>query len=325
MQENHDHRWSVILAGGEGVRLRPLTRLICGDERPKQFCPLIGGTSLLARTILRVEKHFARDRTLFVLTRAHERFYRSDFAEVAPTRMVIQPCNRGTLPAILWSLIRIVRLDPRAVVTFFPSDHHYSDEENFMTGVKMACEAAEAGSSTVTLLGVRARHVEPGLGWIEARASTSGNSRYPLLRVKRFWEKPPLRSARRLLERGCVWNTFVMVGLAQAFLEMIASVVPWFHRLFKAIEPEKHEETIESLYQTMSAADFSAQVLSASIERLAVLCLGDVGWSDLGDPQRVIDALSRDGIERPWLSLLRRQAGSETGPMNVVTRDCRGS
>lgn len=322
MQQNHDHRWSVILAGGEGVRLRPLTRLICGDERPKQFCPLFGEISLLARTKLRSEKHIARDRTLFVLTRAHERFYRCDLADVAPTRMVIQPCNRGTLPAILWSLIRIVRLDPRAVVTFFPSDHHYSDEENFMTGVKTACEAAEAGSSAVTLLGVRARHVEPGLGWIEAKTATSGS---PLLRVKRFWEKPPLKSAKRLLERGCVWNTFVMVGLAKAFLEMIASAVPWFHRSFEGIEPEKHEETIESLYETMSAADFSAQVLSASIERLAVLCLGDVGWSDLGDPQRVIDALSRNGHEKPWLARWRREACSQTGPMRSEPRDLRAS
>ena len=67
--------------------------------------------------------------------------------------------------------MRIVRLDPQAVVVFFPSDHYYSDEGNFMAGVMMACEAAEAGSPFIILLGVPARRAETGFGWIEAEAA----------------------------------------------------------------------------------------------------------------------------------------------------------
>lgn len=316
---DHEHRWGVILAGGEGARLRPLTRLVCGDDRPKQFCPLWGDGTLLGRTRLRIEKDIPASRMLFVLTRSHEPFYRAELADVASTRMVVQPCNRGTLPATLWSLMRIVRFDPRAVVTFFPSDHYYSDERNFMAGVMMACDAAEAGSPFIILLGVPAGHAETGFGWIEAEAATSGTRVTPLLRVKRFWEKPSTPFAARLLERGCVWNTFVMVGRAQAFLEMIACAAPDLHRSFEAIELETEDEAIEALYQTISATDLSAQVLSASAERLAVLCLGDVGWSDLGDPQRVIDTLSRNGLENPRLTLWRRQVSSQPSVMRAIS------
>ena len=132
-RKSNDHRWGVILAGGDGVRLRSLTRLVSGDDRPKQFSPLLEGRTLLAQTRLRIAESIDRDRTLFVLTRAHEPFYEKELEKVPPNRMVVQPSNRGTLPAILWSLFRIVRYDEPALVAFFPSDHHYSKENEFIT------------------------------------------------------------------------------------------------------------------------------------------------------------------------------------------------
>jgi mannose-1-phosphate guanylyltransferase len=297
---NYEHRWGVVLAGGEGLRLRSLIRLVSGDDRPKQFCPLLGGATLLRRTRERIASYVRADRTLFVLTRAHEPFYRKEMAAVPSSRMLIQPSNRGTLPAILWSVLHIAQRDPAAVVAFFPSDHDYVDEQNFLTGVTMACEAAEAGSPYVSLLGVPARHAEPGYGWIEAEAADSRNSIPPLLRVKQFWEKPSGRLAQRLLDRGCVWNTFVMIGRAEAFLGMIASAYPAFFQMFQ-------QGDIEELYGHLRSEDFSTKILASSTEQLAVLCLGDVGWNDLGDPQRLIGALSNHGIESPWISSWERQ------------------
>ena len=303
---NDEHRWSVILAGGDGTRLLPLTRLISGDDRPKQFCPLLEDMTLLGRTRLRIEPHFAASRTLFVLTAAHERYYREEMVNVQPRQMLVQPLNCGTLPAILWSLIRITEMDSEAVVAFFPSGHNYSDEIGFMAGVNMACQAAESGSPYVTLLGVPARHAECGYGWIEAEASTSRHSTVPLLRVKRFWEKPSASLARQLLDQGCVWNTFVMAGRARGFLDVIAAAAPALYGAFQ-------EEDIGGLYESLAVADFSKRILTASTERLAVLCLGDVGWSDLGEPQRVIRALSENGLESPGVALWRRAgAGRES-------------
>ncbi len=160
---NWRRHWSVILAGGDGERLRPLTRLIAGDDRPKQFCPLLGGKkTLLEQTQLRIAKAVPSGQTLYVLTRRHERFYADGLAQIPPSRMIVQQGNRGTLPAILSSLARLIQLtgqglDGHAVVGFFPSDHYYSRERRFIKGVRAAFEAAESNSSSVILLGAEAR------------------------------------------------------------------------------------------------------------------------------------------------------------------------
>src|SRR4051794_39925562 len=79
---NNTHRWAVVLAGGDGTRLQQLTRLITGDARPKQFCPLFGDKSLLTHTRDRIAPLIPQEQTLFVLSRAHEAYYRSDLADV---------------------------------------------------------------------------------------------------------------------------------------------------------------------------------------------------------------------------------------------------
>src|SRR5437016_10491659 len=94
------HHWGVILAGGEGKRLRSLTRLVTGDERPKQFCPLLRGKTLLAQTRKRIARSVPPDRTMFALVRPQERFYLPELEDVPQQQMAVQPGNRGTLPAI---------------------------------------------------------------------------------------------------------------------------------------------------------------------------------------------------------------------------------
>jgi len=309
-----EHHWGVILAGGEGVRLRSLTRLVSGDDRPKQFCALLGGTTLLNQTRRRIRRSISQRRTLFVLLRAHECFYTQELRGVPPAQTVVQPRNRGTLPALLASLMHIVDRDRRAVVGIFPSDHYYADEQQFRAGVELAFGMAETNPESVVLLGAPAKHAETGYGWIEAEAQLSPHSHDGLLRVKRFWEKPSPPVARDLLERGCVWNTFVMVGRAQAFLDMARSGAPELYRAFETMRdrswPETYEEAMRAVYEGIETSDFSQSILSANPEMLRVLCLGDVGWSDLGEPGRVIGVLEQKGVEREWATLWHRESAA---------------
>jgi mannose-1-phosphate guanylyltransferase len=309
---NHLHQWGVILAGGEGVRLRSLTRFVSGEDTPKQFCRLLGGQSLLTQTTQRISRTIGLERTVYVLLNSHERFYSQELRNVPPAHMLVQPCNRGTLPAILASLIHIVRQDKDAVVGFFPSDHHYTEEERFMSGVDLAFNAAESNPKTVILLGVAARSAETEYGWIEATPAISTNSQGGLLKVKRFWEKPTARTAEELLDRGCVWNTFVMIGRAQAFLDLIragaADIYHAFERLLALPEFVSTNDRLNPIYQSVIATDFSRLVLSGAPERLGVWCLGDVGWSDLGDPRRVMTVLNETRIANDWMNSCRTRA-----------------
>jgi mannose-1-phosphate guanylyltransferase len=157
---SNDHRWGVILAGGDGTRLRSLTRLVSGDDRPKQFCPLLGERPLLAETRFRIAVRIDCERTTFVLTRAHQAFYDKELEKVPPSRMVVRPSNRGTLPAMLWNLLHVVRSDKHALVAFFRSDHHCSKDDALMNGVASAFGLAESNNQSVILLGAAATHPE---------------------------------------------------------------------------------------------------------------------------------------------------------------------
>ena len=121
--QDRSDEWAVILAGGDGTRLKSLTRRITGDERPKQFCPVLGGATLLEETQRRVGGGFSKDRTLYVVNQAHALYYKTILADVAEENVLVQPANCGTAPAILYSLLRLVAREPRALAAFFPSAH----------------------------------------------------------------------------------------------------------------------------------------------------------------------------------------------------------
>lgn len=132
-----------LLAGAQGTRLRPLTKLISGDDTPKQFCPLPAGRTLLSHTRERIALDISPQRTLFFVVREQERFYTRELSDVSADKMIVQPDNRGTLPAILYSILQILTVDPEAVVAFLPSDHHYANEKNFVAGVELTFQSAE--------------------------------------------------------------------------------------------------------------------------------------------------------------------------------------
>jgi mannose-1-phosphate guanylyltransferase len=294
--------WAVILAGGDGTRLKSLTRKIAGDERPKQFCSVLGKKTLLEDTRTRAALELARQRTIYVVNRIHEPYYAPILGNEPASNLVVQPSNRGTAP-ILYSLLRIAAVDPHAVVAFLPSDHYVSDNEKFMTYIRAALDTARRQTDLVILLGLDPESPEVEYGWIELAEPIRGQSR--IYGVRRFWEKPHQLLAPVLQLRGCLWNSFVMVASVQALLGIVESAIPQLYTSFVELAPflGTPEETnlIDKLYERMAEVNFSHEVLAHRPERLAVLKVTGIRWNDLGEPKRVLASLNIAGIRPHWL------------------------
>jgi mannose-1-phosphate guanylyltransferase len=278
--------------------------MISGDERPKQFCRILGDESLLERTVRRVESAIPRSNILLSVTRPHERFYGYLFYKFDRNRFVDQPANLGTAPAILYSLLRIAKADPDASVTFFPSDHYLSDDRIFMKQVEAAFEGVERQPGMIVLLGITPTSAETEYGWIEPCPPSTDNSPDSLMRVKRFWEKPDRSRAAKLFDKGCLWNSFVMTGKVKSFLGMIGRSIPSlyhdFLRVSDVIGTSEESDAIDYVYERLTPTNFSHRVLEVSTENLLTLAVKDVEWSDLGEPGRVLSTLESIGITTEW-------------------------
>ena len=282
------HEWAVILAGGDGTRLQELSYKFSGDRRPKQFCAFFGGKSLLTHTRERLEPLFLEEHTIFVLSGAHETYYWGELSDVRPSQQLVQPSNRGTAPAIAFSVLEILQRDPGATIAFFPSDHHYAESSIFHGTVDRALRLAKNHEDRVLIVGAPASYPEVEYGWIQPGPTLIECLSNPLQLVSRFWEKPSLATARALQRSGCLWNTFVTIGSADAFLQLLAATVP---DVIQAICTGLSDSALGRIYSELEPGDFSKDVLSAAPERLLVLRDGLSGWTDFGSPQRAMNVL----------------------------------
>jgi mannose-1-phosphate guanylyltransferase len=294
--------WGIVLAGGDGIRLLPLTRCITGDNCPKQFCPLSGPGTLLAQTLARVASLIPPERTAVVGTQSHAGYLLRDLPGRVPYTL-LQPSNRGTGPGILWPVHWVSWRDPEAIAVICPSDHFVHRERAFLAHVARAVRVARLSPEMVVLLGMAPDGPEEGYGWIEPGEPVPGIR--GCFRVRGFCEKPTAERARAFLRSGFLWNSLVVVARVGALKalgrEFLPDVDARLARLEAFAGSEEEAWAVRQAYSLMRAASFSRHVLEPAAESLVVLPVHGVHWSDWGTPDRVVQTLRRIGASPRWL------------------------
>lgn len=298
------HCWAVILAGGEGMRLRPLVRRMLGADRPKQYVRLLGQQTLLRQTLDRVSLAIPEERTLVVTVRRHAGYISEEFSGGTHPRILAQPLDRGTAAGVLYPAHWIAWRNPEATVAIFPSDHFMLGETSFMAHVAEVVAWVEKHPERLVLLGAPPSSPEVEYGWIEPGEALGDVSTGPVRAVRQFWEKPSVARARACLESGHLWNTSVLVGKVATLVQTGWQALPALSDRLAHIEPfvgtPEEADAVRQAYELMPRANFSKDVLEATGDALAVSRLPRIVWSDLGSPHRVMEALTRMRIRPEW-------------------------
>jgi len=305
--------WAIVLAGGEGRRLRSLTRYVCGDDRPKQFAALLGGRSLLRQTLDRIRPRIPISRTVVVTHMRDAEYVAEEFGRGEAPECLLQPEDRGTAAAILWAAHVIRQRDPDAVAVVFPSDHYVVGEPEFMGHVLDVVAFVRRNGERLVLIGAIPTEAETQYGWIEPGEPVGRIHGGAVYGITRFCEKPDPDVARAFQDAGAFWNTFILVSSVETLKTVGAAALPQldarFERLDALSDAPEELRAIRQAFSLSPRASFSRDVLERAPCALAVSPLpASVVWTDWGTRERVVASLRRAGLRPRWLEALGKQS-----------------
>ncbi|HET9955798.1 MAG TPA: sugar phosphate nucleotidyltransferase [Polyangiaceae bacterium] len=294
--------WAIVLAGGSGKRLEPLTSALYGAAVPKQFAAIAGQQTLLTQTLARTARLVPESQIVVVATQTHAALARREQNGFPAIQLVLQPSNLDTGIGILVGLTQVLARSPDARVLVLPSDHYVRDESRFLSALSDAAICGATCDIALALVGVRPQAAEREYGWIvpgPALPSPGFDARAgkltALRRVERFVEKPSTELANDLYHQGALWNTLAFSGSARSCwrlcAECLPEVVKGFASYSETVGTAREDAALNALFSELGSTNFSERVLTRAAPLLGVVECADVGWSDIGTPARVFESL----------------------------------
>ena len=301
ISSNCQNRSVVVLAGGDGIRLRNFVERLRGDHLPKQYVDFFGSGSLLQATLGRAANLVSPDRQYVVVTEHHFDYpeVTKQLAVLSKAQVAIQPSNRDTGLGLVLALAHLYKRNRNATVVMFPSDHFIVEEGRFLTHVDAACRFVESNQSKIVLLGIAAQTPEPEYGYILTTNRWHNAFPYGCRDVSCFVEKPDLTSARQLISRGALWNTMVMIFKITTLLGHLNAISPTaygdFEQIANAIGTPEENQAVRQVFQQAPPLNLSKGLIEAIAAKeppsLVALPVRGVHWSDWGSESRVIGSL----------------------------------
>jgi len=301
MREAGEHlgrRWSIILAGGDGVRMQPVVQRWLGLRVPHHYCRYLGTRSLFQHTLDRTVCVTSPARTVVVVGRGHQEAW-AQIGRRNPGMVLVQPRNVGTAAGLFLPLTYIRARDPKGTVLIAPANHFVYPEDRLLGEILYALRAAEKLPTKVVLLAARPDGPDHEYGWIKPHHELVRIGLRSIRSVNTFLNnaEPPL--ARLAYAAGALWQTGILAAHVETLWalgrRLLPEMMPLFERLEETINSPREPQVLREIYERMPVHSVSRDLIAAAPDTTAVLEMQGVWWSQWSEPERIMNTLSRLG------------------------------
>lgn len=286
-----DHFYPLIMAGGGGTRLWPLSR----QHHPKQLLPLVEKRSMFRLAVDRLSPLALPDQ-IFVVAGEHlAEQLQQDSPQIPRANLIIEPFGQNSGPAVGLALLHIRRRDPDAIVAVLTADHYIADIERFHQALTLAAQWAVDGY--ILTLGITPSFPSTGYGYIKQDTLLASTRDFKVYRVACFTEKPEVECALQFLAEGSYsWNSGMFVATGKRLQQEYTRQQPHMSALLQNIEREigsaSYPTVLNELWPHMPKLSIDYAIMEGA-ERMAVIPV-DIGWSDIGNWAALYDVSQRD-------------------------------
>ncbi len=285
MAEAKSNVYPVLLAGGTGTRLWPVSRALY----PKQLVKFIGNDSLVQSTIKRLAPVLELENVRVVCGEQHNHEIARHVDDIGLTsrgKIIPEPSGRNTAPAILLAAFHIRQIDPDGLLCIFPADHVIADLKSFHERLQAAIGLADDGH--LVTFGIRPNYPETGYGYIEGGTDVSGGA----LEVLRFVEKPDHQTAEKYIRAGnFFWNSGMFAFKTSVILEEFNAHQPKLLKLMEKIFSAE-KPIAKNDYERLENISIDYAIMEKTSK--CVVLPSDFGWSDIGSWKSLYDFLEKD-------------------------------
>ncbi len=287
-----EHCYAVIMAGGGGTRLWPVSR----KNRPKQLLPLLGQETLFQSTVARLVDLFPPERILVVTVQEQASEMRAQVASIPEENYLIEPAPRGTASVVGLAAAVLKKRDPQAVMAVLPSDHFIRNRDLFHYLLRAAFDVAE--HKYLVTLGIAPLYPSSAYGYIQQGELLKAEFKYPVYKVKRFKEKPDEETAQGFLRSGDhSWNSGMFVWRADMILAEIERQMPALsaalEKITAAWNTSGRDEALRLNWMDLKSETVDYAVMERA-ENVAILPASGLGWNDVGSWDTLFDVLFPD-------------------------------
>lgn len=288
-----EHYYALILAGGGGTRLWPMSR----NDKPKQMLPLVNDHTMFQEAVYRLQPLLSPDKVYVVTGQKYVQAMRADVPEIPAENFIAEPYGRDNAPAVALALSVIHQRDPQAVVAMLTADHHIAKREQFRDVLAAAHEIAQMGR--IVTLGISPTFPSTGFGYIKQGTKQGVANGFGYHNAERFTEKPDIVKATRFLASGTYsWNSGMFIWKThQAMQEFERQQAPMYalmQKLMPSVDTPEFERVLSEVWEDMPRISIDFAIMEGARD-MSVIPI-DIGWSDVGSWASLFDLLDRDKL-----------------------------